>query len=32
MLRDKFANWERYIYEARDIDPLIRLAVMHYQF
>ena len=31
-LRDKLANWERYIHEAEDIDPLIRLAVMHYQF
>ena len=25
-------NWERYIHEAEEIDPLIRLAVMHYQF
>jgi Fic family protein len=32
LLRDKLANWERYIHEAEDIDPLIRLAVMHYQF
>lgn len=31
-LRSKLANWERYIHEAEDIDPLIRLAVMHYQF
>lgn len=31
-LRDKLANWERYIHEAEDVDPLIRLAVMHYQF
>jgi Fic family protein len=32
LLRDKLANWERYIHEAVEIDPLIRLAVMHYQF
>ncbi|EHH09275.1 hypothetical protein MEA186_25012 [Mesorhizobium amorphae CCNWGS0123] len=32
LLRDKLANWERCIHEAEDIDPLIRVAVMHYQF
>ncbi len=32
LLRDKLANWERYIHGAEEIDPLIRLAVMHYQF
>ncbi|MEO2039548.1 MAG: Fic family protein [Martelella sp.] len=32
LLRDKLANWEHYIHEAEEIDPLIRLAVMHYQF
>lgn len=32
LLRDKLANWERFIHEAGDIDPLVRLAVMHYQF
>lgn len=32
VLRGKLANWERYIHEAEEIDPLIRLAVMHYQF
>jgi Fic family protein len=32
LLRDKLADWERYIHEAEEIDPLIRLAVMHYQF
>ena len=26
------ANWERYLHEQRDIDPLIRMAVGHYQF
>ncbi|MDE0478105.1 MAG: Fic family protein [Gammaproteobacteria bacterium] len=32
VIRIKLANWERYIHEAEKIDPLIRLAVMHYQF
>lgn len=32
LLREKLADWERYIHEARDIDPLIRMAVAHYQF
>ncbi len=32
LLRGKLANWERYMHEAEEIDPLIRLAVMHYQF
>lgn len=32
LLRNKLANWERYIHDATDIDPLIRMAVMHYQF
>ncbi|MBK0013511.1 Fic family protein [Stenotrophomonas sp. S41] len=32
LLREKLANWERFIHEERDIDPLIRMAVAHYQF
>ncbi|MFT3972145.1 MAG: Fic family protein [Amaricoccus sp.] len=32
LLRGKLANWESYIHEAEEIDPLVRLAVMHYQF
>jgi Fic family protein len=32
LLHDKLANWERCIHEAEEIAPLIRLAVMHYQF
>lgn len=31
-LRDMLANWERFIHAAEDIDPLVRMAVMHYQF
>lgn len=32
LLRKKLADWERFIHERRDIDPLIRMAVAHYQF
>lgn len=32
VLRTKLANRECYLHEARDIDPLIRMAVGHYQF
>ena len=32
VLRSKLADWERYIHGAEEVDPLIRLAVMHYQF
>jgi len=32
LLRTKLANWERFLPEARDVDPLIRMAVGHYQF
>jgi Fic family protein len=32
LLRDLLANWENYIHMETDLDPLIRLAVGHYQF
>jgi len=32
LLRQKLANWEQFIHQAEDIDPLIRMAVAHYQF
>ena len=32
VLREKMANWEKFLHEAGDIDPLIRMAVAHYQF
>lgn len=32
LLRAKLANWERFMHDATDIDPLIRMAVGHYQF
>lgn len=31
-LRDMLANWETYLHDATDVDPLIRMAVAHYQF
>jgi Fic family protein len=32
LLRDKLANWECFLNENQDLDPLVRMAVMHYQF
>jgi Fic family protein len=32
LLRSLLANWERFLHETPDIDPLIRMAVAHYQF
>lgn len=32
LLRQKLANWETYLHNETDIDPLIRMAVTHYQF
>jgi Fic family protein len=32
LLRSLLANWERFLHEAEDVDPLIRMAVAHYQF
>lgn len=31
-LRNLLANWERFLHEEEDLDPLIRMAVGHYQF
>lgn len=31
-LRDILANWERFLHNEIDIDPLIRMAIGHYQF
>lgn len=31
-IRSLLANWERFLHEAQDIDPLVRMAVGHYQF
>ncbi len=32
LLRDLLRNWERFLHEQPELDPLIRMAVMHYQF
>ncbi len=32
LLRDLLANWERFLHEETSLDPLIRMAVGHYQF
>lgn len=32
LLRTKLANWERYLHEEHDADPLIRMAVGYYRF
>lgn len=32
LLRSLLANWERFLHEATELDPLIRMAVAHYQF
>jgi Fic family protein len=32
VLRDKLANWERFVHGEDNLDPLVRMAVSHYQF
>jgi Fic family protein len=32
LLRDKLANWERFVHGEDNLDPLVRMAVSHYQF
>lgn len=32
LLRKKLANWEQFQHNQQEIDPLIRMAVAHYQF
>ena len=32
LLRELLANWERFLQEETSLDPLIRMAVAHYQF
>ncbi len=31
-LRELLANWERFAHESPELDPLVRVAVLHYQF
>jgi Fic family protein len=32
VIREKLANWERFLHDESQIDPIIRMAVSHYQF
>ena len=32
LLRTRLANWVRFLHDSEDVDPLIRMAVAHYQF
>jgi Fic family protein len=32
LIRDKLSNWERFLHDEITIDPLVRMAVGHYQF
>jgi hypothetical protein len=32
LFRKLLANWGRFLHDAEEVDPLIRLAVAHYQF
>lgn len=32
LLRDKMSNWEQFLHNQHDIDPVVRMAVGHYQF
>ncbi len=32
LIRSKLSNWEQYLHESEDIDPLILMAIGHYQF
>ncbi len=32
LIREKLANWEKFLHEKSDLDPLVRLACQHYQF
>ncbi len=31
-IRDLLANWERFIHSDDDVDPLVKMAIAHYQF
>lgn len=32
VIRDKLSAWERFVHGSGDLDPLVRMAVAHYQF
>lgn len=31
-LRDLLADWEKFLHAQNDLDPLVRMAILHYQF
>jgi Fic family protein len=32
LLRDKMSNWENFLHEHHDVEPVVRMAIGHYQF
>lgn len=32
VIRQLLANWERFIHDESDVDPLVKMAILHYQF
>jgi len=32
VIRDKLSNWEEFVHSDDDVDPLVKMAVAHYQF
>lgn len=32
VIRDLLSNWEKFLHNEREIDPLVRMAISHYQF
>lgn len=32
LIRDKLSEWEKFIHSNEDLDPLVRMALAHYQF
>lgn len=32
LLRDLLSNWEKFLHYQEDLDPLVRMAIAHYQF
>ncbi len=32
LIREKLSDWERFVHDGDDLDPLVRMALAHYQF
>ena len=32
LLRDKLGNWEQFVHSKSDLDPIVKMAIAHYQF